>query len=157
MLDLKVDKKELLKALQMFRPIIGKESLKPVLSYIKLSVENDGATLFATNYETDLSIKMGCGDASKGVTLLPFKQAVDAVKSFPNGSVSISKVDGVVSLSSGSSSVEFNTPETNLYPMNKPEKKIAFAFSISSESLVEALSITRGPLICLVVRLPHMV
>lgn len=101
-----VDKKALRAALTRITGVADRKSTMPILANASLRVDHGGLTMTATDLNVSVRVKVGCKVGRTGTASIPAKKLADAIKSLPDGELSLygsSKHD--ITITAGSATV----------------------------------------------------
>ncbi len=116
MINITTLQEDLEKALNSVYRFVASRPQLPILSNILLSVEKGRIKLCATNLEAGINYWLGAKVSGEGKTTLPAKTLVDVVSSLPSGKIDLTEKEGIVTLTSGGTSVNIPTTPANEFP-----------------------------------------
>ncbi len=166
MLEIHIDKIELVKALKVLKPLVDTGSAKPMLANVRLdahagadpisqdnglslrsygcsgTADTGRVTLFATDYVAALGIEVEGLVTAPGSMLLPLAKILDVLKSAPAGPVMIREIDNQwYVLEAGPVHFRFPGIDVGLYPADGSTAQ-PFRFAIEGVAMARAISCT---------------
>ena len=149
MITIHTDTKKLIKALALVKPLTMPNH--KVLAFVWLeatapSFENDTITLFATDYESTLNLRLPANVADSGSALLPCAALLKILRTFPKGGEVTIRQDGDqaggwINVESGSNKIRFPAIDPGLYP-SAPGDLPAFRFTMDAPGMSRSIDLT---------------
>ena len=141
-MKIKVEKQDLLSAIQTVHNVISSKATLPILSNILVEVQDGKMRMNATDLDIGISCELDVETIEEGGITIPAKRFSDIVKELPNGPVTVhAKKNNQIDITEGSCRFKLNGLSKDEFP-KFPEFKNKDAFVISQEVLKDMFRLT---------------
>lgn len=137
-MKLVLNQKELSRYISFLGHIVDPKPSLPVLGNILINAQDKNISLVATNLEVTIKVMMNIKPIQTGISTVPARTFTDLVTSLPDEEINLEKNGNILTLTTNTSSSQFNTMDPENFP-EIPETPKKEDLQISAGELKTAL------------------
>jgi DNA polymerase-3 subunit beta len=100
-LEIQCEKEGLLEACQAVLRVVSARANTPALGGVRITADEQGLELAASDLETFMTVRAGCSVAEQGAVVVPGRLFGEILRSLPSGKVSVAGGEGDARITSG--------------------------------------------------------